>query len=156
MWENVRCVYHIMEGWYNDYFMYNLIGYHRASKDGKTLRDIYLKFIESKTKKEFKEWLVEECKDRIGYPDYMKLRYDTDKDKVYNLLLLFNIATLNKRPQEHVKFSFANFHNHEWDVEHISPQNPKDIELLLKKLKESNHNHVFDDLLSKVERGENI
>ena len=37
LWEDVRRVFHIMEGWFNDSVMYNLIGYHRAVKGGKTL-----------------------------------------------------------------------------------------------------------------------
>lgn len=154
IWEDVSDVFHIMEGWFNDSIMYNLIGYHRAAKGGKTLADIYLEFNKSKNKKVFKEWLVEQCKEYINYPDYMELRYDNNKNKVYNLLLLFNIATLNERPQEHVKFSFANFHNYKWDVEHISPQNPQEIGKILEELKASNNNY-FDKLLKKMERGEN-
>lgn len=135
IWENVRKVFHIMEGWFNDSVMYNLIGYHIAiaANGGKTLCEIYKKFCEEKSKKEFKKWLVDECKNRIDYPDgFMQLRYDENKDKVFNLLLLFNIATLNERPQEAVKFSFANLHINNWNVEHISPQNPKkDLKKLL-------------------------
>ena len=37
IWEDVRKVFHIMEGWFNDSVMYNLIGYHRAANGGKTL-----------------------------------------------------------------------------------------------------------------------
>ncbi len=131
LWEEVRRAFHIMEGWFNDSVMYNLIGYHRAV-NAKLLATIYTKFNESKTKQDFKNWLVEECKECIPYPDeFMNLRYDTDKAGAFNLLLLFNIATLLKKPQEHVKFSFASFLTHKWDVEHISPQNPKDDSLQL-------------------------
>ena len=149
IWEDVRKVFHIMEGWFNDSVMYNLIGYYRAAKGGKTLSEIYKMFCEEKSKKKFKERLVDECKNYIDYPDdFMQLRYDKNKDKVFNLLLLFNIATLNERPQEAVKFSFANLHSNEWDVEHISPQNPQNIEL-----KEGNINGIFTDLLEKIENG---
>ncbi len=133
IWENVRKVFHIMEGWFNDSVMYNLIGYHRSANGGKTLCEIYKKFCEEKSKNEFKKWLVDECKNHIDYPDgFMQLRYDENKDKVFNLLLLFNVATLNERPQEAVKFSFANLHKYNWDVEHISPQNPKNNDELRK------------------------
>lgn len=127
IWENVRKVFYIMEGWFNDSVMYNLIGYHRAAKGEKELSKIYKKFCGEKSKTEFKKWLVDECKNHIDYPDgFMQLRYDENKDRVFNLLLLFNIATLNERPQEAVKFSFANLHAYNWNVEHISPQNPKE------------------------------
>lgn len=156
IWEQVRKVFHIMEGWFNDSEMYNLIGYHRAAKGGKTLSDIYKLFGEKKSKEDFKKCLVEDCKNYIDYKDegFMQLRYDVSKDKVFNLLLLFNIATLNQRPQEAVKFSFANFHKYKWDVEHISPQNPKDIKGITDELDAGNVNGIFADLLNKIRNGE--
>ncbi len=147
IWENVKCVFHIMEGWFNDSVMYNLIGYHRAV-NRKSLAELYMKFNSSQSKIEFKNWLKEECEEYIGYPDeFMNLRYDTDKSAAFNLLLLFNIATLLRKPQERVKFSFADFHKNRWDVEHISPQNPKDISIIKQKLRDCNSNHIFDSLL---------
>jgi uncharacterized protein with ParB-like and HNH nuclease domain len=156
IWENVRKVFHIMEGWFNDSVMYNLIGYHRAANGGKTLCEIYKKFCEEKSKNEFKKWLVDECKNHIDYPDgFIQLRYDENKDKVFNLLLLFNIATLNERPQEAVKFSFANLHKYKWDVEHISPQNPKnddDLKKAVEKFKGNEYFKILIDALNKKEK----
>ena len=78
----------------------------------------------------------------------MQLRYDENKDKVFNLLLLFNIATLNERPQEAVKFSFANLHKYNWDIEHISPQNPQNDDDLKKAIEpfseDENLKKLFD------------
>ena len=160
IWEKVRKVFHIMEGWFNDSVMYNLIGYHRAANGGKTLCEIYKKFCEETSKKEFKKWLVDECKKRIDYLDgFMQLRYDENKDKVFNLLLLFNIATLNERPQEAVKFSFANLHKYKWDVEHISPQNPKnddDLKKAVEKFKDNEYLNNLIDALNKEEKDTNI
>ena len=152
LWEEVRRVFHVMEGWFNDSVMYNLIGYHRAV-NAKSLACIYKKFNESQSKKEFKNWLVNECKEYIEYPDgFMNLRYDTNKSAVFNLLLLFNISTLNERPKEAVKFSFANLYNNNWNVEHISPQNPKDDTALknaIDKFKDNEYLKRFYDALAK-------
>ena len=160
IWENVRKVFHIMEGWFNDSVMYNLIGYHRAANGGKTLCEIYKKFCEEKSKNEFKKWLVDECKNHIDYPDgFMQLRYDENKKMVFNLLLLFNIATLNGRPQEAVKFSYANFHKYNWDVEHISPQNPKnddDLKKVVEKFKDNDYLKILIDALNKEEKDTKI
>ena len=157
-WEDVRKVFHIMEGWFNDSEMYNLIGYHRAAKGGKILCEIYQKFCKTESKNEFKKWLVDECQNLINYQDdnFMSLRYDDNRDKVFNLLLLFNISTLNERPQEAVKFSFANLHKYNWDIEHISPQNPQNIEQVTKELEKGNENGngIFTDLLKKINNGE--
>lgn len=161
-WEYVRKVFHIMEGWFNDSVMYNLIGYHRAAKGGKrkTLCNIYQKFCNTKSKNDFKEWLVDECKNHIDYPDsFMQLRFDENKDEVFNLLLLFNIATLNERPQEAIKFSFANLHKYNWDVEHISPQNPKnddDLKKAVEKFKGNEYLKNLIDALNKEEKNTNI
>lgn len=156
IWEEVRKVFHIMEGWFNDSVMYNLIGYQRAANGGKTLCEIYKKFCEEKSKIEFKKWLVDECKNHIDYPDgFMQLRYDENKDKVFNLLLLFNIATLNERPQEAVKFSFANLHKYNWDVEHISPQNPQNDDDLKKAVAKFNDNDIFKTLIDALNKEEN-
>lgn len=160
IWEKVRKVFHIMEGWFNDSVMYNLIGYHRAANGEKTLCEIYKKFREENSKKEFKKWLVDECKNHIDYPDgFMQLRYDDNKAKVFNLLLLFNIATLNERPQEAVKFSFANFHKYNWDVEHISPQNPKnddDLKKAVEKFKDNEYLKILIDAINKEEKDTKI
>ncbi len=160
IWEKVRKVFYIMEGWFNDSVMYNLIGYHRAANEGKTLCEIYKKFCEENSKDKFKKWLVDECKNHIDYPDgFMQLRYDENKDKVFNLLLLFNIATLNERPQEAVKFSFANLHKYNWDVEHISPQNPKnddDLKKAVEKFKDNEYLEKLIEALNKEEKDTNI
>ena len=160
IWEKVRKVFHIMEGWFNDSVVYNLIGYYRAANGGKTLCEIYKKFCEETSKKEFKKWLVDECKNHIDYPDgFMQLRYDENKDKVFNLLLLFNIATLNERPQEAVKFSFANLHKYKWDVEHISPQNPKnddDLKKAVEKFKDNENLKILIDAINKEEKDTKI
>lgn len=160
IWEDVRKVFHIMEGWFNDSVMYNLIGYHRAANGGKTLCEIYKKFREENSKKEFKKWLVDECKNHIDYPDgFMQLRYDDNKAKVFNLLLLFNIATLNERPQEAVKFSFANLHKYKWDVEHISPQNPQnddDLKKAVEKFKDNEYLKILIDAINKEEKDTKI
>jgi uncharacterized protein with ParB-like and HNH nuclease domain len=160
IWEDVRKVFHIMEGWFNDSVMYNLIGYHRAANGGKTLCEIYKKFREENSKKEFKKWLVDECKNHIDYPDgFMQLRYDDNKAKVFNLLLLFNIATLNERPQEAVKFSFTNLHKYNWDVEHISPQNPKnddDLKNAVEKFKDNEYLKILIDAINKEEKDTKI
>lgn len=155
IWEKVRKVFYIMEGWFNNSVMYNLIGYHRAANGGKTLCEIYKKFCEEKSKNKFKKWLVDECRNLIDYPDsFMQLRYDENKDKVFNLLLLFNIATLNERPQEAVKFSFANLHKYNWDVEHISPQNPKNGDDLKKAVEKSKDNEYLEKLIEALDKEE--
>ena len=148
LWNEVQKVFHILEGWFSDFELYNLIGYLRAVK-GTTLllSDLYKLYAGNKGITGFKTALKEHCKEFVNYDNnsFLELRYDEEKNQVFNLLLLFNIATLNANSQEKNRFSFANFHKNKWDVEHISPQNPKDNEEL-KKIIEKTQNPIFTAL----------
>lgn len=138
LWNEVQKVFHILEGWFSDFELYNLIGYLRAVKDNTlSLSYLYKLYAKNNGITGFKTALKDHCKKHVDYKDnnFLELRYDERKDQVFNLLLLFNIATLNANLQEKNRFSFANFHKNKWDVEHISPQNPKDNEEL-KKIEE--------------------
>lgn len=148
LWDEVQKVFHILEGWFSDFELYNLIGYLRAVKDNTlSLSDLYKLYAENKDITGFKTALKDRCKKTVKYENnnFLELRYDEEKNQVFNLLLLFNIATLNANSQEKNRFSFANFHKNKWDVEHISPQNPKDNEEL-KKIIEDRQNPIFTAL----------
>lgn len=154
LWNEVQKVFHILEGWFSDFELYNLIGYLRAvravkDKDLPLISGLYNDYNrnENKSISDFKTTLKKRCKEYIDYDNnnFLELRYDEEKNLVFNLLLLFNIATLNANSQEKNRFSFANFHKNKWDVEHISPQNPKDNEEL-KKTIEDRQNPIFKEL----------
>lgn len=148
LWNEVQKVFHILEGWFSDFELYNLIGYLRAVKGNTlSLSDLYKLYAENKGITGFKTALKGHCKKTVNYENnnFLELRYDEEKNQVFNLLLLFNIATLNANSQEKNRFSFANFHKNKWDVEHISPQNPKDNEEL-KKIIEKTQNSIFTAL----------
>ena len=148
LWNEVQKVFHILEGWFSDFELYNLIGYLRAVKGSTlSLSSLYKLYAENKGITGFKTALKDHCKKTVNYENnnFLELRYDEENNQVFNLLLLFNIATLNANSQEKNRFSFANFHKNKWDVEHISPQNPKDNEEL-KKIIEKTQNSIFTAL----------
>ena len=145
VWERVTDIFHVLEGWYNNPEIYNLVGFLRAKN--RSIKAIYEAFQKCSTIEEFKNHLIYRCLDSINWyePGLAKsrdenfdaclnenFRYDNNYYRVWNLLLLINIATLNMvetEKQNHVrkisKFSFADFHNCEWQIEHISPQQAK-------------------------------
>lgn len=158
LWEKVQTYFHVLEGWFSDSELYNLIGYLRAVKGNTTLSDLYKIFEGSGTLSKFRQELKKKCRDSIVSEDedFMNLRYDMHRDKVFNLLLLFNIATLNANPKEKNRFSFASLHQDEWDVEHISPQNPKDNNELEKVINESETRQaVFKELKEALRENDN-
>lgn len=158
LWEKVQTYFHVLEGWFSDSELYNLIGYLRAVKGNTALSDLYKIFEGSGTLSKFRQELKKKCRDSIVSEDEdsMNLRYDMHRDKVFNLLLLFNIATLNANPKEKNRFSFASLHQDEWDVEHISPQNPKDNNELEKVINKSETPQaVFKELKEALRENDN-
>ena len=144
-WEQVMDIFHTLEGWYNNPEIYNLIGFLRA-KNNRSIKVIYGAYMKCKTIEEFRNYLLYRCLETISWYDeklkkqreedfiaYLKnnFRFDEKKERAWNLLLLINVLTLNlERPEgkDHKrnisKFAFSDFHNCEWNIEHISPQNP--------------------------------
>lgn len=144
-WEQVMDIFHIFEGWYDNPEIYNLIGFLRA-KNNRSIKVIFEAYLRCKTIDEFRNYLLYRCLDTISWYDeklkkqreedfiaYLKnnFRFDENKERAWNLLLLINVLTLNFESsdgKDHKKtiskFSFSDFHNCEWNIEHISPQNP--------------------------------
>lgn len=147
-WEKVRDCFHTLQGWYNTPEIYNLVGYLRA-KD-RSIEAIYRTYKKCKTVDQFKRYLKFRCLETIGWYDkklsdernenfqsYLRnnFRFDKNKDRAWNLLLLINIITLNMQKAEGkdhkrdiTRFSFSDFHHCEWNIEHISPQNAKVVD----------------------------
>lgn len=169
-WEELKKCFHIITGWYHDPLLYNLIGYLEGRKFPKYLPKDYplfhehllakfYKFSTSKngeqklpTRKEFIEYVKEQCSFSIPQ-NYIEARFDKDKNEVFNVLLLLNVAMIinnksasliqdsNKSTGRGIetkvsRFPFHVFHTVNWNVEHISPQNPKDKSKLLERLSE--------------------
>lgn len=168
-WEEIKKCFHIITGWYNDPLLYNLIGYLEGRKFPKSSPQDYppfheyllakfYKFSTCKTKnqklptrEEFIEYVKGQCLFSIP-KNYIDARFDKDKNEVFNILLLLNVAMLvnnksalliqdsNKTTGRGTetkvgRFPFHVFHTVKWNVEHISPQNPKDKFELLKRLR---------------------
>ena len=130
IWKKVQIYFYTLEGWNRNEDIYNLIGYLVACNI--ELKVIYNEFFKiAIDKKDFIKKLKEKCKLIIRYPDHLEFKYN--KDAVWKLLIQFNIAALLIKQDEKLKFSFSDFHKYNWDVEHISPQNPKD-DIAFKKL----------------------
>jgi uncharacterized protein with ParB-like and HNH nuclease domain len=123
IWKKVQTYFYTLDGWNRNEDTYNLIGYLVACNI--ELKEIYnLLFLEATDKINFINNLKEKCKKIISYPNHLEFNYK--KDAVWKLLLQFNIAALLIKKEEKLRFSFSEFHKFNWDVEHISPQNPKD------------------------------
>lgn len=114
-WEKVQETFHILEGWFADAEVYNLIGYLRACNY--QLKNIYRLYkgldadgenIPCRNKTEFINQLKLECLKRCLYREGKKIipsvenlsnsqyfHYEKEKENVNRILLMHNIATLN-------------------------------------------------------------
>lgn len=167
-WKDIKKCFYIITGWYNDPLTYNLIGYLEGRKIPKNsnsdfppyreelLADLY-KFVTTEnegkklpTNEDFVNYVKRLCRNSIP-ANFLNLRFDTDKNGVFNLLFLFNIALIINHKRKGKKnsdakssgkgnqtsisrFPFHVFHTLNWNVEHISPQNPKDKNKLYNSL----------------------
>lgn len=159
VWDEILTTFDRLQGWYYDTECYNLIGYHMSVVGGEARKDklaglLKLMMDKSTTAHRFKSqlWdsainddslLSENDQAKILAGSYEKLalfdfRYDKDYNKVLRILSLINISLYTigglKRRFEFEKF---NDPDHPWNVEHISPQNPKNNEDLLRWLEKA-------------------
>lgn len=166
-WTEIKKCFLTITGWYHNPLLFNLIGYLEGRKQTKSkqtnnlfdeelLADLYRFASKQKedtdlpTKTQFVEHVKQMCRETIPIK-YEGLRFDSDKNAVFNLLFLMNIAMLinNKKGVKSEdaskstgkgkdtpigRFPFHVFHLLNWNVEHISPQNPKRKEDLYNQL----------------------
>ena len=190
-WKQLTDQFYLYKNWYENKDLYHLIGFLRYKKIDITkiteiqnisdtnsdfvwklrrwcvylalLNEIeindfnienYFKNSNSKTEKEFKNFVLE----RLKSFDYMET-YDQIKDT----LLLFNILTSLDCEKESVRFSFNDFYNEGWDIEHVRSQTDKGlsgsdrVDWILTNLGYfSGVSFPFEKRLNKVQKEENI
>lgn len=162
IWDEILTTFDRLQGWYDDTECYNLIGYHMSVADDvrkeagvarKNKLAELLRLMNDKvtTAYQFKSrlWcsaindgalisdkdkakILSNSSEGLELFDY---RYDKNYNNVLRILSLVNISQYTigglKRRFEFEKF---NDPEHPWNVEHISPQNPKNNEELFRVL----------------------
>lgn len=147
-WDELMKKYYLFRNWYEDRYLYHLIGYLRykeiSIKDIISLEDTietHSEFIEK-----LRKWCVAlalnvessgiedfynnksstEVKDFIA-TTLQTFNYGTTPNKIiYDTLLLFNVLTALDCKKMNVKFLFNEFYDTKsWDLEHIRSQTPK-------------------------------
>lgn len=138
VWDSVRGIFWLLEDWYHNPEIYNLIGL--LTQFGKDVTAYVTKSHEMKQddkgRHDFLIHLKEDVCKELGadIDDVCGYSYDRDKTKVKKTLLAINIALLNMQCQkEHerdkamYKFPFADYIANKWDIEHIdSFHSPED------------------------------
>jgi len=136
-WDDLIQLYYKLLNWFNDSELFHFVGFLINSKI-KTLHKL-LDESKNKSRAEFRSYLVLSIKRRFsrkekndtGDEHYIytvdNLNYDTCYNETLEVLLLYNVFYYLENMAEH-KFPFHLFIKEKWSIEHIVPQNPKDIE----------------------------
>ena len=128
-WKEVRNCYQRLHEWYSERSLYHKIGYLICTKKV-TIRDL-LNVSSDMTKSEFGTYLHEQIKESLVGVKISELSY-SDRSRIKNVLLLYNILTMLQNGNDDSKFPFDIYKKDEWDIEHITAikeEMPKEKEM---------------------------
>lgn len=148
-WKEVMDKFYLCKDWYDDKKLYHLIGYLRYKKI--PISEITKKYDEvannSDFIKELRNWCVElaldieknekedfySSKENNSKENFVREKLDSynygeNDNTIRDTLLLFNVVSVLDCEKSSARFSFKNFYDTKWDLEHISSQTPKDID----------------------------
>lgn len=167
IWKEIVSTFRIIDAWFNDRQLYHYVGYLMNQK-GKdkilTLRDI-LVLAKEKSKTDFLAEIKQKCSDSIldnnherdfeslSYFDVKGRRNSADCAIMHNILLLFNLATIQNQISENARYPFDKHVKEKWSLEHIHAKNEKrenvtpDRVKTITKYLENSGNEVLANLL---------
>lgn len=116
LWSEIQTLYYQFNEWFDNRELYHLIGYLLAT--GQSIQ-VILKNAKSMKKDEFVKSLYNMIRNYLRHWDIAELSYDTERAKVKDVLLLYNILTLQQDRHSKQRFDFDRFKNEKWDIEHI-------------------------------------
>lgn len=126
-WQEVRDLYARLNEWYNDRAAYHFVGYlTHVSKQKKVLAELISLYRSEivHSKEDFTRELRRMVKKSL--PDSIEelytLHYDSDKEAIKNILLLFNLAEEMKSEHGSSRFPFHYYKQEKWSLEHIHAQ----------------------------------
>lgn len=150
-WDEITDLFFTLKEWYEDVSIYHRIGFlmRQNIKGWNNLKLIYDIYNNAENKDRFVILVEESLKQSFEKPikkiEPENYLYDLDTIsyhnlvEVRNLLVFVNILTYERIMPDY-RLDFDQFYSGKWSVEHIQPQNPKDlsfdnVEVYLKELK---------------------
>ena len=126
IWDKIEQFYSTISDWYSDNELYHKIGYLVSARSvgsykGVNLAELVTKALDKdSTKDSFKSYIDNLIQKSIDW-NFKELRYDEDPNKIFNILLLFNVETNYLSEYEPYPFKFHKSKN--WSLEHIHARN---------------------------------
>ncbi len=142
-WKEVMDKFYLCKDWYDDKKLYHLIGYLRYKKI--PISEITKKHDETKSNSEFikelRKWCVklalnikedeeedfDNSQESLVREKLKSYKYGENDNTIRDTLLLFNVLSVLDCEKSSSRFSFNDFYETTWDVEHINSQNPQNI-----------------------------
>lgn len=127
LWLQIKNYYMILEEWFENREMYHFIGYLVTA--GVSIDKIKIE-TQEKTKTDLIKYLKDKVKDTIMFKkeaikNIEDLDYNYHAKIIKNILLLFNIISLQSNRESSVRFCFDKYKTEKWDIEHIHAVNSK-------------------------------
>lgn len=127
IWTEIRSVFRSIKSWYDDRALYHRVGFlmNRRGEDVesrfKTLIDL-LNLSGRVTHSAFKKELARRCRNAIKTKKLDQLKYNRsseDRRILNDVLLLFNLALLDRQSSEQSRYPFKTHTGTAWSLEHI-------------------------------------
>lgn len=150
-WSAIKQVFNKLLEWYQDKYLYHYIGF-LVNTQTMALSDI-LALSKGKNKNAFQNALVSAIKKELSRTkkiegeqgniyDLNTLSYKDHRKECMKLLLLLNVKSYLRNKSSN-KFPFDLYKKESWSVEHINPQNPKDLKDLNEVVKWLENNKSY-------------
>lgn len=147
IWEGIVRIHDKLKSWYDNIELFHYVGYlTTVNKNTTKIISELMKKTNEKRCSETKEIIVDAVKETVrkrNEKDALdNLDYEKHKEKIRNILLLFNLETKTK-DGEKIRFSFKQYKKLKWDIEHI---HARAAESTIKNMSEEKKENVFKPL----------
>jgi hypothetical protein len=134
IWDTIREYFLVLKEWFEKRNIYHKVGYLVAT--GEKL-DTLISGSFGLTKSEFEEYLIGKIIERLDLTrdQVIELNYTYNKEKIEDLLLLFNVESIDNLKDSFEKYSFRNHKKRHWSLEHIHAQNSEGLNHLVDQRK---------------------
>jgi hypothetical protein len=170
LWKDIRDLALTLDEWFNDRSLYHLVGFiqNQGKYEIHSLHTQSLQLHKSEFKHYLKKLIFETVFETNWPTDNSVLdiisdvientTYGTKKQQLRDILLLFNIATLELNQESNMRFPFNSYKTQKWDIEHINataskPSRVEDQRAWLKIMVEFHRQNVpfFEEIRSNKE-----
>ena len=130
-WNEIQATYRTIKSWYENRELYHYIGYlmNQKNENKQQILIDLLSIAKDKNKKDFIEELKTRCRRSLLKNKVeiilSELSYGNQNDSIHNVLLLFNLATIQKQDKENSRYPFDKHYESTkkgWSLEHIHAQ----------------------------------